>query len=99
MLPQDMLSFRPVARYVRPDGSPHRGTVYLTPEVTPVRSPEHGLIILSTVSMGMSGTGGVGAHILNPHDSSITPGGGDGEIWTYRVREVYEGGPTLTYTI
>lgn len=98
MLPEDLLSFRPVVRYVRPDGSPHRGTVYLDPAVPSVRSAEYGLIILSTVAMPMSGTGNVESHILNPHDPTITPGGEDDDIWLYHVREVYEGGPTLMYS-
>lgn len=99
MLPEELLDIEVVAGYSRPNGAPRGGTVYLTPSVISVNSSETGRLYLGTVTMPMTGTGTVSARVLNPHDPTCTPGGADGDIWSYNVREVYEGGPTIVYTI
>lgn len=99
MLPENLLNVRITGRYGRVSGSPRNGTVYIDPDVTSARSEEYGLITIGGARMPMSDTGDVFTSVLNPHDPTIIPGGGNAEPWVYHVREVFEGGPTVLYSI
>ena len=101
-LPDGLWKMRVVGQYVRPDGTPHRGYVTLTPNPAAISATPSGhtlTLILQTVRLDLDAKGLVEAELLNPNDPTISPGPTTGSTWGYCVRETLQRAPVLGWTL
>lgn len=99
-LPPGLWTMRVVGQYLRPDGTPHRGFVTLTPQPVSVTATPGGTpvtITLQAARLDIDSEGFVSADLLNPNDPTIKPGPATGAKWTYHVRETYQQGPIIEW--
>lgn len=98
MLPSSLWAVQLVGQYLRPDGTPHRGFITLTPDPAAVTATLDGTpvtITLQAVRLDIDEDGYVSCELLNPNDPTITPGPATGNPWGYCVRETFQRGPVL----
>jgi len=102
VLPEGLWRMFVVGQYLRPDGTPHRGCITVTPEPAAITATRDGTpftIPSQTARLDLDAEGFVMVELLNPNDPSITPGRSSGNPWGYCVRETFQRGPVLGWTL
>jgi hypothetical protein len=103
-----MWTVRISGQYLRPDGSPQRGYVTITPMPafvgqTPDSTGCGAAIISQQAKIDIDPDGWVRTSLLNPNDPKLDPGDITGDTgvhrWLYLVREVFYKGATLGWTL
>lgn len=101
-LPPGLWTMRVIGQYLRPDGTPHRGYITLTPQPASVTATPGGTpmtITLQSARLDLNEEGFACADMLNPNDPTIKPGPANSAKWAYCVRETYQRGPVLGWLL
>ncbi|MER6605972.1 hypothetical protein ABT282_08650 [Streptomyces sp. NPDC000927] len=88
--------------YLQPDGTPQRGYVTFTPEPISITATPNGTpytITTQTTRLCIDNNGKIEGNLLNPNDPTIKPGPATGQHWGYHVRETFERGPVIGWTL
>lgn len=102
-LPPGLWKMRLIGQYIRPDGTPHRGFITLTPQPLAITAqPVIGTpitITLQPARLDMDANGFVCSDLLNPNDPTINPGPGTGAKWPYYVHEYFQRGDVISWRL
>lgn len=89
-------TFQLTGQYLKPDGTPHRGFITVTPVPVSVQDVIQGITITTQPArLDLDDEGYVGAELIDPNDLGLRPGGYDGNLWPYCIREVFQGAAVL----
>lgn len=105
--PPGMWTMRISGQYLRPDGSPQRGYVVITPVPAAIGqvpgSTAYGAIVTQQAKLDLDRNGWIRATLLNPNDPQLNPGdvtdGADVRRWSYVVQEIFFKGSVIQWTL
>jgi hypothetical protein len=89
-------TFQFTGSYLKPDGSPHRGFITITPDPVSVQDTVEGSVItLQSARVDLDADGRVDVNLLNPNDPGLSPGGATSNPWAYCIRESLQGSAVI----